>query len=472
MRRLVAAGSLLAILWLAGVAAGQNPAALFPRATVPPPGAATPPSSPYPSTAQPSGSQPAASAPVGSHSPVTNLPPTAGGQQWRTPPSNAAAPAGATPGSAPTPAAGGNGVAPIEPLRNIANPPRRHIAGVTQGPATLPNEQGQVWREYDISPYTVRVSSTNRPEQAIVDWVLRETGYEAWHSEPLGILCANRRSLKVYHTPEMQAVVADVVDRFVSSEAESQAFGLRVVTVGSPNWRAKAHPLLRPIAVQTQGVQAWLLQKEDAALLLAELRKRIDFREQSSPQVFVNNGQSAMVNIGRPRTYVRDIIPKPQTWPNYEPEYAQFEEGFSLELNPLLSLDGRSIDAVLKCNIDQLEKLVTVSLDMPSPAAPRQRAQLEVPQAIYCRLHERFRWPTEQVLLVGLGMVANPTPNDSHPLLKGLPLVSEPMRADLLLFVENKGRLAPSAVAPPAGATPPGAPQTTQRDPRMYRGRY
>ena len=55
------------------------------------------------------------------------------------------------------------------------------------GPATLPNAQGQVWREYDISPYTVRVTSTNRPEQAIVDWVLRETGYEARHAEPLGI---------------------------------------------------------------------------------------------------------------------------------------------------------------------------------------------------------------------------------------------------------------------------------------------
>ena len=159
----------------------------------------------------------------------------------------------------------------------------------------FPNEQGQVWREYDISPYTVRVTSTNRPEQAIVDWVLRETGYEAWHSEPLGILCANHRTLKVYHTPEMHAVVAEVVDRFVNTQADSNAFGIKVVTIGSPNWRAKSHSMLKPVAVQSQGMQAWLMQKEDAALMLAEMRKRIDYREHSSPQLMVNNGQSAIV---------------------------------------------------------------------------------------------------------------------------------------------------------------------------------
>ena len=90
---------------------------------------------------------------------------------------------------------------------------------VTGGSGTLPNDAGQVWREYDISPYTTRVTTTKRPEQAIIDWILRETGYEAWHTEPLGILSAGPRTLRVYHTPKMQEIVADLVDRFVSSEA-------------------------------------------------------------------------------------------------------------------------------------------------------------------------------------------------------------------------------------------------------------
>jgi hypothetical protein len=322
-----------------------------------------------------------------------------------------------------------------------------------------------VWREYDISPYTLRVTSTNRPEQAIVDWILRETGYEAWHSEPLGILSANSRSLKVYHTPEMHAVISGVVDRFVSTEAESNAFSLRVVTVGSPNWRAKAHAMLRPVAVQTQGIQAWLVQKEEAALILADMRRRTDYREHNSGHLLINNGQSATVSATRARSYIRDAVPRPEAWPAFVPETAQFDEGFSQELNPLLSLDGRTVDAVIKCNIDQFEKLVPVMLEMPTAVAPRQRTRIDVPQATHCRLHERFRWPAEQVLIVGLGVVPPPVPTDPHPLLAGIPMLNSVPRADLLVFIESKGK----ATQPATETTPP---LTSQRDTKTYRGRY
>ena len=149
-----------------------------------------------------------------------------------------APPVGASIAAPVTPAAA---TAPA-PLRPVADPNRKPIARVTNGNGTLPNDHGQVWREYDISPYTLRVTTTNRPEQAIVDWILRETGYEAWHSEPLAILSADKRTLRVYHTPEMQAVVAEMVDRFVNGQAETHAFGLRVsLTMRNPSLcRAKA----------------------------------------------------------------------------------------------------------------------------------------------------------------------------------------------------------------------------------------
>ncbi|KKK81921.1 hypothetical protein LCGC14_2808570, partial [marine sediment metagenome] len=149
----------------------------------------------------------------------------------------------------------------------VADVASRPITQIANDSVTLPNDHGQVWREYDISPYTIRVTSTKRPEQAIIDWILQETGYEAWHSEPLGVLSADSRTLRVYHTPETQAVVADLVARFVDSEAETTTFSLRVTTVGHPSWRAKAQRMLRPVSVQTPGVSAWLLAKEDAAML-------------------------------------------------------------------------------------------------------------------------------------------------------------------------------------------------------------
>jgi hypothetical protein len=351
-----------------------------------------------------------------------------------------------------------------------AEPAKQLVTRVTNGNGTLPNDAGQVWREYDISPYTTRVTTTKRPEQAIIDWILHETGYEAWHTEPLGILSAGPRTLRVYHTPKMQEIVADLIDRFVSSEAATYTFSLRVVTLDSPSWRTGAQRLLRPVPVQTPGMNAWLLAKEDSAILLGELRRRSDYREHSSPYLMVNNGQATLVSAMRGRPYVRDVILRPETAAGFDPSPGQVDEGFNLDFSPLLSADRRLIDATVRCDVDQIEKMIPVMIDVPTPASPRQRTKIEVPQITHYRFHERFRWPIEQVLLVGMGMVALPIPVDGAPLLPGvpLPLGNTPARADLLLMVECKGQTTPAAAA--AGAAP--LPRSTQRDARNYRGRY
>jgi hypothetical protein len=377
------------------------------------------------------------------------------------PPSSPAAPA--VPAGAPTASTAGRAVPAAISTAGRAGPTAT-IARVSTGSGSLSNEQGQLYREYDISPYTLRVTSTRRPEQAIVDWILRETGYEAWHSETLAILSATPRKLRVYHTPAVQAVVADVVDRFVNSEAETQAFSLRVVTVDSPNWRTRVQRLLVSVQVQTPGVQAWLLEKEAAAMLVADLRRRSDYREQSSPYLMVSNGQSAVLSAMRGKNYTRNIRLRAEAWPGYEPETAVIDEGFSLEFSPLLSLDGRIIDAALKCEINQVEKLISVTLNAPTAAAPRQSMKMEVPQTCHFRFHERFRWPVEQVLLVSLGIVAVPVPSDPKSLIPGVPLPigNSPPRAELLVFVEGKGKLSQSPQSPTAGDRAAGIPRGRQ----------
>ncbi len=369
-----------------------------------------------------------------------------------------------------TPDDASSGGAKLEPVRTAQRESRASIAKVTKGSGVLPNDHGQVWREYDISPYTLRVSSTNRPEQAIVDWILRETGYEAWHSEPLGLLSATKRTLRVYHVPEIQAVVSEIVDRFVSSEAETEAFGLRVVTIGSPNWRAKALQLMKPVPVQSQGVQGWLLAKEDAALLLADLSRRNDFREHSSPHLLVNNGQSIVVSTLRQRSYMRGVSLTANAWPGYEPEIGALEEGFALEFSPLLALNRTTVDAIIKLRLNQIERMVPVMLDVPTAAGPRQRTRVEVPQVTMSNLHERFRWPTDQVLLLSMGVVATPAPTKgSNPLAQVLPLPKSPSRADALLFVESRGRLAARAPQQPvATGTAPVTPRAASRFPARY----
>jgi hypothetical protein len=395
-------------------------------------------------------------------------PPRAAGTSrgWR-------APSGERVAQNPADAASTSGEAPRSAPRN-----RAPVAKVTPGPGTLPADAGQVWRDYDISPYTTRVTATKRPEQAIIDWVLRETGYEAWHGETVCVLTADRRTLRVYHTPELQAVVGEVVDRFVTTEAGTQAFNLRIFSVENPNWRGKAQRVLKPVGAQSAGVQAWLLAKEDAALLMADVSRRNDFREYGAPQLLVNNGQSTVVSATRPRTYVRDVIYRGDVWPGFEPQMAQIDEGFSLEFSPLASLDGYLIDAVIKCNVDQVEKMIPVNLEVPTANAPRQRTKVEVPQMISCRLQEKFRFPTDQALLISLGVVATPAPAPAGGLPLGLDWMAPANRADLLLLIECKGNAA--SVLPTSTATAPGnapvsntaLPPSAQRVVPQYRGRF
>jgi hypothetical protein len=404
------------------------------RAAAPPADSSTPPAA---AANQPADAQPIPTSAAG------------GGAKWRTPSGvirtsgDSQAPADAT-----------------APLRTLSGgPTRQSIARVAKGPDTLPSDAGQEWRDYDISPYTTRVTSTNRPEQAILDWILRETGYEAWHTQPLAFLSIDNRRLRVFHTPEMHVTVSEMVDRFVNTEAESHAFGMRVLTVGSPNWRAKAHKMLHPITTQTQGVQAWLLAKEDAALLAADLRRRSDFQEHSTPHLLVNNGQSTQVPAMRPRNYVRDVLLKSDAWGGFEPQMAQYEEGFKLEFNPLLSLDGKVVDAVIRCEVNQVEKMIPIMIDVSTAAVRGQRTKIEVPQGISSRLHERFRWPADQVLLISLGVGPAPVVQTANPLNA---LVSSPTRAELLVLVESKGKVGSQATVAPPG----------QRNASAYRNRY
>lgn len=327
---------------------------------------------------------------------------------------------------------------------------------VTKGSGVLPNEHGQVWREYDISPYTNRVRDVARPEQAVIDWIVRETGTEVWFTEPLGILSAGSSTLRVYHTPEMQQKVQGVVERLVATGAESHALSVRLATVGSPNWRARAISLIKPVDVKSPGVEAWLVSRENAAVLYDQLKQRGDFREHNSPQSQVQNGQSQTFARSQPRQYSRGIQIKSE-YPFYDLIPGQIDEGYSLAISPLMSLDGASVDAAIECQVDQVEKLLPIAIDVPI-GKQSQRVQIQVPQMASWRLNERFRWPADQVLLLSCGVVANPAANAAGPLAMLNPLSGTGNRADALLLIEHRGAAAEggsnSAVSPATAMEP------------------
>jgi len=348
----------------------------------------------------------------------------------------------------------------------------------------LPTASGQYWVEYDIRPYSQALKNVDRPQQAIIDWIIRETGSDVWFNEPMGILSADRSTLRVYHNKGMHQVVGQIYERFVNGNHEPQVFGLRMISIANPNWRSKAIPLMRSTESKTPGVQAWLLSKENAAIVGAQLRQRQDAREIHSVDLTMVHGQSQVLEQLRSRTYLKEYIPNTVSqWPPLTPKYGEILEGYRMVVSPLLSLDGRTIDVLLKCDIDQVERLNPVGIDSQMAGA---NLQIEVPQVVSWRLHERFQWPTDQVLVLSCGVVAAPTGTVQNTLLGGsgpafinriMPANMAGQRNDALLVLEYKGssatRLNPGASAEPptAGIAPP-VKSLGSSPPSLTRGRY
>lgn len=332
----------------------------------------------------------------------------------------------------------------------------------------LPRGAGQEHRVYDLRSYTGYLTTHDRPHQAVVDWIVRETGTDVWHTEPFGFMSADRDELTVYHTNEMHQVIAGIVDRFVAGDKDPQVMNLKVMTVGNPNWRSRAHMLMQHVSVQTPGIQAWLLTKENAALVMNLLRQRTDVRQVQAVDLIMHNGQTEKLASTRGRNYVINVKPSPAGWPPYEPETGEIQEGYQLELSPLLSVDGRTLDCVINANIDQVDKFVPVELDLPLPNQQVHRTKIEVPQLVSWRLHERFRWPSDMVLLLSCGVVASPDRTQSAMPFLDLGAITGTTagRADALMFVEFRGKASQNLTQAPM------VPQVSSRVSAPNRGRY
>jgi|GEM_PF-2707142 len=319
----------------------------------------------------------------------------------------------------------------------------QRIANVSRPSGGLPNHDGQIFREYDITPFTLRPGAMTKPEMIVVNWILRQTGPEFWHSQPFGIMSATNEKLYVYHTPETQVFVANIVDRFVNPESSQEIYSLRMISVGGPTWRTShVNQYLQPIPVKTVGVQGWLLAKEDYARLTATLSQRSDFRDHISSSVLLNNGQPLVIPYRSPRNYIRDAKTRPDMPGGYVTDPTAIEEGYYLEATPLMGLDRTTADVMLKFEFLQVEKMIPMIMDVPTAAAPGQKITIETPQTAMFKLDEQIRWPKDKVLMVDLGMIPMPTTSQAvvkENLINKLTAQSSSKRVNVLLFVESRG---------------------------------
>ena len=120
-------------------------------------------------------------------------------------------------------------------------------------------------------------------------------------------------------------------------------------------------------------------------MLVAMLRRRSDCQELPTGPVLAANGLPAVLSGGRSRPYVRDVAPRTDAWPGWQTLGATCDEGFSLDVQPLISQDGTAVEAVMRCRIDQVERMAPVVVNVP--VANQQRnlmltALLVAPQRV------------------------------------------------------------------------------------------
>jgi hypothetical protein len=323
----------------------------------------------------------------------------------------------------------------------------------------IPQNHGQIWREYDITPFTQGrklPTGGTPPEQTLIDWIMRKTGTNVWHTAPFGILTADSEKLYVYHTREVQLIVADVVDRFVCPQLWSDACTLRIVSTARPDWLSKGHPHLLPIKIATPGVQGWVVDKTIAQSLLTELGRRGDFKELIPPQPLIAHGIQHNVVVKKERQYLRDVQPNPSVLNGFAEDRVPMAEGIGLTMTSLAVLDGQNMDVNVKLDVVQIERMLTTPIDITTAANSRQRFLLESPQMAYFNLDEIVRFPKSMVLLLDLGTVPLPNTADDNSrnvlseIARG---VNPARRGNVLVFIEGtSGSAAPAVSSPPNNA--------------------
>lgn len=307
------------------------------------------------------------------------------------------------------------------------------------GITSISEDYGQVWSEYDITPYTSRITTLDHPEYAVLDWILLDTGFQAWHGEVPAVLNVGKQRVRVYHTPEMTARVKEIIARFLKVDPQQHLFRVEVVTVGTPNWRMRIPAGVQPIPSLCSGSQAWVVSPEDLRSLVQVLESVSGYtRHTVNSANAVVNGQSLLLQLGRERTYMRDVYTRPGRGVGPEPDNVSFSDGFAVEIMPLLTLDSSKADVQVKFQCEHLERFIPLQIRPHGAVGKVPSVKIEVPQIAQTRFRERYVWKVDKTLVVSLGLTPLLTPSAATSTLPQI--VNPSQRVETLIFIEYRKR--------------------------------
>jgi hypothetical protein len=267
-------------------------------------------------------------------------------------------------------------------------------------------DAGQSWQVHDISRYTRLAYSAENPapQNAIVEWIIRQTGNNIWHGEKLAVLSASRSKLRVYHEGRVLDQVADMVDRFTKAAADMLSVRVRFVAAADTRWRYAILNRLVPLATGPQGQTVWTAKDEDIAYIRAQLEQYQNVRLLADQTVKVVNGQTVSVKTTAPVDFVSGARREGAVGLGYEPATSQLEEGIVFRMSPLLTHDGDGLDAAIELTTNTVRRLIRTPILTRREVGSGDLA-ITVPETTETRLNQTVKnWPLSQALAVAGGI--------------------------------------------------------------------
>lgn len=311
------------------------------------------------------------------------------------PPANLTPPAVAT---TPPPATNPPASTIATPVSNPAlagNPPKPPDGPFTDERRFL--QSGQNWREYDITPYTSKFYPSDHPEEAVRKWILRETGPEVWHGSSVSALSVSSQRVSVYHNPQVQQRVADVLGRLVWYTPGEFKARVTFMSAKNPSWRENVLPRAREIAVRTPGRQAWFIEHPDADRLLAHIGNNFNGTLLATKDFRVANGREARVEWLNPTSAGRGPSVQNSALRSSDDQVTLDGDGILLLVDPLIDADAATIDVDVKLAQQSRGDSKRVPLDEPG------RPKINVSDVNSNQFDAQFQLPPGKLVLFSLG---------------------------------------------------------------------
>lgn len=274
----------------------------------------------------------------------------------------------------------------------------------------LPDQPGNVFKSFDITPYTKLRHTTANPEKAILNWILRGTGQATWFGERIASLSATPNDLRVYHDAKVVRQIQELLGRFINANADVIALNIQVVTTTDPRWRYTVFSRLKPLATGAAGQQVWTTKLADSARATANMELDSGFRRLHQQRYEIINGQNQNIRIVNNRNYAAEIRRDGPAGSGAQLGVKTIEEGVTIQASPLLQFDDDAVELFLSIKAISLKNTLRTRVIAPQSVGPGETS-IEIPETIESRLETTINpWNIGETLIISMGVLPNLLP--------------------------------------------------------------